>query len=72
MAVRLYNSYIDYNGNRTFINVRNCHGAVYGRTNGDYFGEYQCVAYNCAGLGDEDETVAIGGYGFRTFDCNCL
>lgn len=65
MAVTLYSNYIDYNGNRTFVNVSNCQGAV-----GDC-GQFQCVASNCATLTDNGETVSIGGIGFGGYNCDC-
>jgi len=65
MAVTLYSTYIDYNGNRTFVNVSNCHGDIAN------CGEFQCQVANCAVLGDFEETVSIGGFGYTQYNCNC-
>lgn len=65
MPVTLYSNYIDYNGNRTFVAISNCHGAVVNCA------EFQCQATNCAVLGDSGETVTIGGNGFVQYNCNC-
>jgi hypothetical protein len=65
MAVTLYSNYIDYNGDRTFIAVANCHGAVANCA------EFQCQVANCAVLGDSGETVSLGGYGYVQYNCNC-
>ena len=66
MAVTLYGNLIDYNGDRTFIAVVNCHGAI------AECGEFQCVGWNCAVLGDFGETLSIGGNGYINVNCNCL
>lgn len=66
MAVTLYGNYIDYNGNRTFIAISNCHGALAD------CGDFQCFTANCATLGDNGETISISGYGSALYNCNCL
>jgi hypothetical protein len=69
MTVRLYNNYIDYNGDRTFIAVANNCGAVYGEC------DFQCsVDYY---LADSGETVSFITDSYRyncncNCDCNCL
>ena len=66
MAVTLYGNYIDYNGDRTFVAISNCHGSV------SECAEFQCQISNCAYLVDQGETIQIAGTGFTQYNCNCL
>jgi hypothetical protein len=66
MAVTLYSTYIDYNGNRTFVSVSNCQGEI-----ANIGLDFQCQVSNCAVLGDSGETVSLSGTGFTQYNCNC-
>jgi len=62
MAVTLYNTYIDYNGNRTFVNISN------------EFPYSNCGNIQCnmlfKGLVDNSETVTYKEH-IQSYDCNC-
>lgn len=65
MAVTLYGTYIDYNGDRTFVKIANCAGGIVGNC------DFQCSGWNCASLTDEGEQLRQGGNCFTKTNCNC-
>ena len=64
MAVTLYSTYIDYNGDRTFVNVGNCSYVA-------ACADIQCGISNCVYLNDSSETVTISGNFAYQYNCNC-
>ena len=65
MPITLYNTYIDYNGDRTFVNITNC-GYL-----GVNCGNYGSVMGNCVYLNDSGETVTLSGDWGVNCQCAC-
>jgi hypothetical protein len=62
MPITLYTNYIDYNGNRTFVNVSNIYPV-------SDCGDFQCQV-SFQGLQDNGETVTFNTSYYR-YNCNC-